>query len=206
MKAKNIVAPFVFKRGVADHVFSLNYASLDDAISPMCQIHRASTLPPADQAAMINAIVLSRQSRVKFNTSWLEDLYEKILLETQADRITPLATNPGRIMLTSSRLYFQPFSNIDKWPVLKIRIKDIKGIVCRRFLLRQLGIEIECRDAAPVNHLYLAMKSEETRDQFYNEITQLPELQLEEEGQEDMTLRWQSGLISNYHYLLYLNR
>lgn len=205
MKAKNIVAPFIFKKGTAEHLFSLNYASLDDALSPMCQIHRASTLPTGDQAAMINAIVLSRQSRVKFNTSWLEDLYEKILLETRADRITPLATNPGRIMLTSSRLYFQPFSNIDKWPVLKIRIRDIKGIVCRRFLLRQLGVEIECREAAPVSHLYLAMKTAEMRDQFFAEITQLPELNLEDERQEDMTLRWQSGLTSNYDYLLYLN-
>ena len=44
----------------------------------------------------------------------LEDLYETILLEARADRITPLATNPGRLMLTSSRLYFQPFNNIDK--------------------------------------------------------------------------------------------
>ena len=43
----------------------------------------------------------------------LDDLYEKIVLETQGDRITPLVTNPGRIMLTSSRLYFQPFNNVD---------------------------------------------------------------------------------------------
>lgn len=30
-----------------------------------------------------------------------------------AKRITPLVCNPGRIMLTSSRLYFQPFNNAD---------------------------------------------------------------------------------------------
>ena len=44
----------------------------------------------------------------------LEDLYENIVLETQGDRILPLVTNPGRIMLTSQRLYFQPFNNIEK--------------------------------------------------------------------------------------------
>ena len=32
------------------------------------------------------------------------------------------------------------------------------------------------------------------------------DLRLEEERQEDMTLRWQSGTCSNYDYLLYLNR
>ena len=43
----------------------------------------------------------------------LEDLYERLLMETRAEKITPLVTNPGRIMLTSTRLYFQPFNNVD---------------------------------------------------------------------------------------------
>lgn len=205
MKAKNIVAPFVFKKVKTEHLFTLNYASADDAVGPMCQIHRASTLMPSEQEVMINAIVLSRQSRVQFNTSWLEDLYETILLEARADRITPLATNPGRLMLTSSRLYFQPFNNIDKWPVLKIRISHIKGVRRRRFLLRQIGLEFECRDGAPVNHLYLALKTRDCRDEFYSALLEQKDLSLEEERQEDMTLRWQSGACSNYDYLLYLN-
>ncbi|GFO02958.1 protein fan-like [Plakobranchus ocellatus] len=152
------------------HVFSLIYAAVDDCLPQMCQLHRASTLPPGDQQAMLNAIMLSRQSRVKFNTSWLEDIYEKIVLETRADRITPLVTNPGRLMLTSSRLYFQPFSNIDKLPVLKLRVRDIKQLICRRFLLRQLGLEIFFRDAAPVSHLYLSFRTEEDRNLLYGEI------------------------------------
>ncbi|KAL8570476.1 hypothetical protein ACOMHN_034511 [Nucella lapillus] len=205
MKAKNIVAPFFFEKVRKEHLFTLNYASVDDAVGPMCQIHRASTLMPSEQEVMINAIVLSRQSRVQFNTSWLEDLYETILLEARADRITPLATNPGRLMLTSSRLYFQPFNNIDKWPVLKIHISRIKGVRQRRFLLRQIGLEFECRDGAPVNHLYLALKTRYSRDEFYTALLQQKDLQLEEERQEDMTLRWQSGVCTNYDYLLYLN-
>ena len=46
--------------------------------------------------------------------SRLEDLYETIEYESQGDKITPLVTNPGRIMLTSHRLYFQPFNNVDR--------------------------------------------------------------------------------------------
>jgi len=41
----------------------------------------------------------------------LDDFYETIVKEVIADDITPLVTNPGRLMLTSSRLYFQPFNN-----------------------------------------------------------------------------------------------
>ncbi|CAG5129217.1 unnamed protein product, partial [Candidula unifasciata] len=205
MKEKNIIAPFVFRKLETQHLFSLNYAAVDDCLPQMCQLHRASTLHPGDQQAMLNAIMLSRQSRVKFNTSWLEDIYEKIILEVRGDRITPLVTNPGRVMLTSSRLYFQPFSNIDKWPVLKLRIKDIRRLICRRFLLRQLGLEIYCGDCAPVSHLYIAFHTVETRNQVYEEILNLPGLNLEEANQEDMTLKWQSGVISNCDYLLYLN-
>ncbi|XP_059177042.1 protein FAN-like [Physella acuta] len=205
MKEKNIVAPFIFKKEECQHLFSLNYASVDDCLPQMCQLHRASTLPPCDQQAMLNAIMLSRQSRVKFNTSWLEDIYEKIILETRGDRITPLVTNPGRIMLTSSRLYFQPFSNIDKWPVLKFRIKDIKRLICRRFLLRQLGLEIFCGDSAPVSHLFIAFKTEEARNQLYENIMNSSDLCLDDTRQEDMTLKWVNGVISNYDYLLYLN-
>ena len=90
----------------------------------------------------IENIVHSRQNEVSFNTSWLENLYEEIILETQGnahviymyinimfkrsinymymysinslgDRVTPLVSNPGRIMLTSSRIYFQPFNNVE---------------------------------------------------------------------------------------------
>jgi len=41
----------------------------------------------------------------------LDDFYETIVKEVIADDITPLVTNPGRLMLTSSRLYLQPFNN-----------------------------------------------------------------------------------------------
>ncbi|EEC17061.1 neutral sphingomyelinase (N-smase) activation associated factor fan, putative [Ixodes scapularis] len=43
----------------------------------------------------------------------LEDLTEEIVLETKASKITPLVTNPGLVLLTSLRLYFQPFNNVE---------------------------------------------------------------------------------------------
>ena len=55
----------------------------------------------------------SRQSRVSFDAKWLEDIYEKVICETQANKISPLVVNPGRIVLTCSRIYFQPYNNIE---------------------------------------------------------------------------------------------
>lgn len=34
-------------------------------------------------------------------------------METQADKIAPLVVNPGRILLSTERLYFQPYNNIE---------------------------------------------------------------------------------------------
>lgn len=62
----------------------------------------------------IMAIVHSRQSRVSFDTSWLEDLYEQVVLETQTNKVSPLVINPGRVLLTTSRIYFQPYNNMDQ--------------------------------------------------------------------------------------------
>ena len=107
----------------------------------MQQLKRASTLDRADKNAMINAIVTARQSLMKFNPTWLDSLYESVVFETQGDRITPLVTNPGRITLTSSRLYFQPFNNVDPVPVWKIKLTDIRRVIKRRFALRHVVSE-----------------------------------------------------------------
>lgn len=70
------------------------------------------------------AIVHSRQSRVSFDTSWLEDLYEQVVLEIQANKVLPLVINPGRILLTTSRIYFQPYNNLDQVCILMIIINN----------------------------------------------------------------------------------
>jgi factor associated with neutral sphingomyelinase activation len=54
-----------------------------------------------------------RWSAISFNRSWLEDIYEETICELPGERITPLVSNPGRVMLTSARLYFQPYNNVE---------------------------------------------------------------------------------------------
>ncbi|XP_060598454.1 protein FAN-like, partial [Ruditapes philippinarum] len=206
MKKDSIISPYVFIKGARAHTFSLNYVTIDDCLPLISQLHRASTLPPADQNTMISAIVMSRQSRVKFNTSWLDDLYEKVELECQADKIMPLVTNPGRLMVTTSRLYFQPFNNVERSPVIKVRLKDIVSLIKRRFLLKQIGLEIKCSEHGTSQaHLYLAFKTKDIRDSFYEKIMDQPEVNLQMPDQQDMAIKWQNGIISNYDYLMYLN-
>lgn len=81
---------------------------------------------------------MGRRAAVSFNTSWLEDLYEERMVELSGERVTPLVSNPGRIMLTSLRLYFQPYNNMEVEPVLKIKLSELKSLHKRRYMLRHV--------------------------------------------------------------------
>ncbi|XP_071448307.1 protein FAN-like [Hetaerina americana] len=201
----NVIAPYKFISRETTFLFSLNYMKVSDVLPHFCQLHRASGLPVVEHNSMIAAIVFSRQSRVPFDHLWLEDLYEEVVMEVQGSRITPLVSNPGRILLTDLCLYFQPFNNIEQYPVLKIYLRDIKTVVKRRFLLRRVGLELYCGGHGRVQHLLLCLSSQVERDQLHDRIRGQSVTSLEETNQEVMTLRWQNGVISNYEYLQYLN-
>ena len=95
MKAENTIKPYLFKyvRLIASKYFvscvvmftnvlycvsqeymqfefTLKFSSTDRCLPLMCQLQRASTLPVADQTAMIHAIVSHRQHMVSFDMSW----------------------------------------------------------------------------------------------------------------------------------------
>ncbi|XP_030831134.1 protein FAN-like [Strongylocentrotus purpuratus] len=204
MKAGNEIGPYNFKKGDSQYFFTLNFGTAEDVVHPANQLARAATLPMADQDAMIATIVYSRQKRVKFDTSRLESLYETIVVEMVGERITPLVVNPGRIMVTSTILYFQPFNNVEPVPVMKIKLSDIKRLVKRRFLLKHVGLEVFCDDSIRSN-LFLVLSKPEERDELYAKVVEQPGVRLQESGQENMMLLWQNKVISNFDYLMYLN-
>ncbi|XP_075213392.1 protein FAN-like [Lycorma delicatula] len=201
----NILAPYVFKNVKKTFFFLLNYANIEVCLRQISQLYRASTLPVLEQSQMIAAIERGRQAKVQFDPVWFEDLYEKVVMEIVGNKITPLVVNPGRILLTTSTLYFQPFNTIEPHFYLKIPLKEIKSVIQRRFLLRQVGLEVYCREDCEVKYLYLVLNTQTERDKLYNEIMIQPSLELDESNQEKITLLWQNGVLSNYDYLLYLN-
>ncbi|XP_058815825.1 protein FAN-like [Topomyia yanbarensis] len=201
----NIVQPYLFRQERRTFLFNFHYAKLEDYIQQLCQLHRASTLHAHEQNSMIATIVFSRHNRVKFNPLWLDNLYEKIIVDYQVDEINPLVVNPGRLLLTNVFVYFQPYNNIQTYPVLKIRLKWIKSFIKRRFLLRHVGLEMKWCHADQDHLLYVSFRTQAERDDFYNNVVEQEEFSVVEQIPESITLKWQNGLISNYDYLLYLN-
>lgn len=203
MFESNVIAPYKSKGG-ANFLFILNYGNIFNCLPQISQLHRASTLPAVEQIDMIATIVHSRQARISFDKLWL-DMYEKIVLETEADKVTPLVINPGRVLLSDSKLYFQPYNNVEPYPVIKVELKNIQQIVKRRFLLRHIGLEIYSSESCSNPHIYLSFYCQKKRDEIYNKILNMPKLKLNDIQQNVMTLQWQNGVISNYDYLCYIN-
>jgi len=205
MLSQSIIAPYKFRRQKETFVFSFTYRKVADCLSQIQQLHRASSLPPVEQNGMLAVIVYSRQSRSSFDTSWIDNLQEKIIMQTVGNKISPLVLNPGRILLTCKRLYFQAYNNLETEPVIKIKLSNIKRIFRRRYLLRPQGLEIEYEGSKGVaSHIYLSLTKPEDRDILYDKIIQQENFQASQD-EESMTLKWQHGILSNYDYLIYLN-
>lgn len=112
--------------------------------------------------------------------------------------------------------------------MVKINLNSIKQIFRRRFLLRHIvsqkiqlfiflififrfiyvqGIEIYFNESnSKHDHIYISLLNEKERNNLYDMILQQNELKLSNKDQDMMTLQWQNGVISNYEYLLYINR
>ena len=118
-------------------------------------------------------------------------------------KVSPLLSNPGRAVLTSSRLYYQPY-NSEPMPVLKIRLSDIERVVRRRYLLQNLALEVYYKENNFTKYLFLALETEILCDKLFQKLEQKSTPNAI--GLEVATLQWQHGVLSNYEYLLFLNR
>jgi factor associated with neutral sphingomyelinase activation len=62
--------------------------------------------------------------------------------------VTPLVDSPGKLMLTDQYLYFQPFNNVTTVPVHRCALVDVERVYCRRFTMRDVGLELFFADRA----------------------------------------------------------
>eukprot|EP01112_Ceratiomyxa_fruticulosa_P018129 TRINITY_DN5758_c0_g1_i1.p1 TRINITY_DN5758_c0_g1~~TRINITY_DN5758_c0_g1_i1.p1 ORF type:complete len:946 (+),score=197.65 TRINITY_DN5758_c0_g1_i1:1578-4415(+) len=205
MKENNVNAPYKFKKQnpPSDYRFTLPYTSLDLFLGQALSIFRLSRLPRAELDIMLKGMIQQREDLTLFNHSWLYDLNEKQLCEFRCQRITPLVRNPGRILVTNSRLYFQPMNNIEATPVSSWALGSIVRLAKRRHALRHVGVELFLEDGTSI---FMAMQNTKERTSLYNLLsTQPAAVNLLQNDESNMVLKWQNGLVSNYDYLMYLN-
>ncbi|GBP69977.1 Protein FAN [Eumeta japonica] len=113
MLEDNVLAPYKFKYEQKEVYFKFDFAVAEDCLHKMHQLQRASMLHPLEHNSMVATISHSLYMRMAFDPVMMEDFTEKIILELQAEKITPLVRHQGKLALTPTTLYFQPFNNID---------------------------------------------------------------------------------------------
>ena len=65
-------------------------------------------------------------------------------------------SNPGRLLVTNRRLYFQPLNNIDAAPVTHFALADVAAVLRRRHVLRPTALEVQLREGSPAAAAALA--------------------------------------------------
>ena len=155
---------------------------------------------------MIAMIAHHRQSLYPFKSMFFDDLYEKERGNFVVDLVEPLVNAPGRIVVSDSRMYFQPFSNaFSMSDVLKWKLDSITQLICRTYILQDVGLEIFIKENGSSSNYFFVLESEISRNELNRFLLDNCENNLEDSDTSNMTLKWQNGIISNYEYLMYVN-
>lgn len=73
---------------------------------------------------MVSALQAHEENE-RFNPGWLEDENEKIALELVGSCITPLCSQPGRVVITYCNVYFQPFNVVSNNPIQTYQLSKV---------------------------------------------------------------------------------
>jgi factor associated with neutral sphingomyelinase activation len=113
MLQNGTIGPYNYIKREQTFMFQLNFGDLSPVLADICTFYGASKLNVGERDRVTLDVLKSRYSKLSFNMSWLEELQEKIIVEMAGEKVTPMVGNPGRVLLTSHRLYFQPFNNAE---------------------------------------------------------------------------------------------
>ncbi|KAG6550710.1 hypothetical protein Mapa_007807 [Marchantia paleacea] len=224
MKENGLDAPYVFQKRISIWWFSLEYSTVQPSLLSI------NALPYAERNMVLQNAAAQREAQAQFDISRLVDLSERIILDSPAAQVTPLVREPGRVVLTQARLYFQPLHNLNNDnPVRSHPFSSIVAVARRRHALRHIGMEVFFKDEGQVVRnissgtftggasVFYTFQSVEKRDAAVS--TLLEQLGghkgaaaeagslLEADGSwlQRVTAAWQARLVSNYDYLVYLN-
>ncbi|KAF2078283.1 hypothetical protein CYY_000375 [Polysphondylium violaceum] len=203
MKEGNKNAPYVFKTCNLDLKFSLSYTALPPILETIKDFLQYSKKEKTQHENIIKSLIEDRENKHQFDLSLLVDLNEKSILELKCSKISPLVENPGRLLLTNARLYFQPMNNIEGKIFSHHNLESITRVQKRRHSLREIGLELFFDDNSS---LFFKFGHTYDRDRVYNLLVQhlCPNI-VNVHEQKNYLLKWQNGIISNYDYLIYLN-
>jgi hypothetical protein len=172
MKQGNCDRPYVMSREPVALTLQLKTAAkvepLFRQLEELVAIMGPTTARSWARPARLQELIDEREDAMAFDLANLVDFTEGEVFSCKAERITPLVSNPGRVVLTDKRLYFQPFNTVqaaglEKWN-LRGASSGLQGMQRQRHQLRRTGVELRFGTGS-VNRedLFLALPSNAER-------------------------------------------
>lgn len=203
MKEENRIGPYKFDRRPRWFIFSLTFEPLATFLPAVHQlIGINNTANTIEREQTLRALQADLWQDFRFDPGWFVDSREEKVLELAARKVTPLVANTGRIVLTRTRIYFQPFNNVEPDPVETWRLEKVRDIFQQRHLLREVGVEIFTTDDKSV---LFAFESKDAQNDFLAHLFSITGLTLTPTPDPHIMQLWQERKISNRDYLMYVN-
>eukprot|EP00887_Chlorella_sp_A99_P007641 scaffold20.g7641.t1 len=210
MLAGNRPAPYVRRAGVAFELrFSLAYACLEDVLPGIQDLRDlagrdGSKAERAEARQLLQEIIEEHEDGAAFSAGWLEEDDEAVVASAAGASVSPLAEQPGRVVLSQRAVYFQPFSAAAQAPIQAYPLGRVEFVARRVYQLEDVGLELFFSGRAS---LYLTFRARPDREAFASALLRQPALRLERlRSRERWTRDWVAGRVSNFTYLLHLNR
>ena len=138
----NVIGPYKITEKPKIHFFYFHHTHSYPIYELLERLVEISSLPIVDREQGWKDILHCRFEKLKFDMSRLSGVEEKVVLESNCSLVSPLAANPGKLLLSNTQIYFQHLNNIQAEPVSLFKLALVSDIRKRRYLLRHTGIEI----------------------------------------------------------------
>eukprot|EP00397_Hematodinium_sp_SG-2012_P007160 GEMP01007202.1.p1 GENE.GEMP01007202.1~~GEMP01007202.1.p1 ORF type:complete len:894 (+),score=178.15 GEMP01007202.1:174-2855(+) len=197
-----VVEPYVTKKDDVRNCWLLE-PDFADVGAEFGRIEQLWDLRGNPNPEVVRQLIASTQT-AEFDVTRLNHREGPPLLPTSlpCSRVKPLIRHRGLVQVTREAIYFQPVPNFStKRAVRRIVVDDILLVFDRTLGLNDTGLEI-----IDVNRgaLYLCFESRKDRDLVRNHLPEANAKNSDSEVKRMMAL-WQTGKISNYSYLDFLN-
>jgi factor associated with neutral sphingomyelinase activation len=118
-------------------------------------------------------------------------------------RIKPLVLNPGYIMITDMRLYFQPgqLNNVGE-STQHFDLRNISLLYKRRYLLLDTALELIMNDGESVLFCFDNISN---RDYIHDVVNSQEHIRTSRLSLPEMSEKWRNREISNFDYLMFIN-
>lgn len=219
IKANNKIGPYTYKSTDSQSneepstnnghaCFGLVHANIQSFLVKLDALRKAfheSEKSNYRESEKILLPILDKASTVRFDSSMLVDFHEQLLFKepVNVNKVIPLVSSPGIMMMTESRIYFQPsqVNNVgDSFQC--IQLKDVAKVYPRRYLLRQIGLEFILLDGS--SSLF-TFENKSVRDSIYDIIVSQTSIMKDYKPLNEIVRMWQRRELSNFEYLMHLN-